>query len=108
MDTYKLLMNNNMVKAFFINLYNLLQIHSRLGYAEDYHMLDVLKRERKDFFSQYAYLVGGEIFSLNDIMHGIFRFDGNYAKSLGSKIGFKLLVNRRRVVLDENDGRRKF
>jgi len=108
MDTYKLFLNQNLLKCFFINLYNMLMIHSRIAHAEHMHIFDILKSARKEFFTKFSYMVGGEVFTLNDIMHGVFRFTGNYARTLGGKIGYKLLGKKRRVIFGEHDGRRKF
>uniref|UniRef100_A0A7S2ZK11 DUF547 domain-containing protein n=1 Tax=Rhodosorus marinus TaxID=101924 RepID=A0A7S2ZK11_9RHOD len=55
-------------KAFFLNIYNALVIHGIIvgGKPET-------ATERMHFYSRTAYAIGGRLFTLNDIEHGILR-----------------------------------
>jgi len=54
--------------AFWINLYNLLIIDAAISFR-----IERSTRERRGFFSQAAYTIGGLRYSANDIEHGILR-----------------------------------
>lgn len=55
-------------KAFFMNIYNALVIHAIIEVGSP-----STGTERMHFFSRAAYVIGGRIYSLNDIEHGILR-----------------------------------
>ncbi|XP_015895791.3 uncharacterized protein LOC107429595 [Ziziphus jujuba] len=69
--------------AFFLNLYNAMVIHAviRVGHPEG--LID-----RRSFFSDFQYLVGGYPYSLNTIQNGILRNNCrppySFTKSFGS------------------------
>ncbi|XP_077392370.1 uncharacterized protein LOC144030181 [Festucalex cinctus] len=54
--------------AFFINIYNALVIH---GYLRMGAPTNILQRYR--FFNYVSYLIGGEVFTLQDIENGVLR-----------------------------------
>eukprot|EP01080_Neovahlkampfia_damariscottae_P011836 gene11836-5166_t len=55
-------------KCFFINTYNSLVIHAFVVHGAFKNPL-----ERSKFFGMYKYDIGGLLYSLNDIVHGILR-----------------------------------
>ena len=55
-------------KAFWINLYNALIIHTVIAYSIEKSMLEL-----RGVFDRAAYVVGGYRYSTNDIEHGILR-----------------------------------
>lgn len=63
--------------AFFLNLYNAMVIHAviRVGHPEG--MID-----RRSFFNEFQYLVGGYPYSLNTIQNGILRNNSRAPYSL--------------------------
>ena len=69
--------------AFFLNLYNAMVIHAviRVGHPEG--LID-----RRSFFSDFQYLVGGYPYSLNTIQNGILRNNSrppySFTKPFGS------------------------
>ena len=60
-------------KAFWLNLYNALTLHAVIDGG-----LFGSVRDDKQFYTHNAYVVGGQIFHLDDIEHGVLR--GNAAK----------------------------
>eukprot|EP01062_Namystynia_karyoxenos_P016597 TRINITY_DN16066_c0_g4_i1.p1 TRINITY_DN16066_c0_g4~~TRINITY_DN16066_c0_g4_i1.p1 ORF type:complete len:561 (+),score=166.09 TRINITY_DN16066_c0_g4_i1:301-1983(+) len=57
--------------AFFVNLYNTLALHARALHHQ------VAERSARElFFNKLYYNVGGELFALNDIEHGVLRGNG--------------------------------
>ncbi|XP_010771440.1 uncharacterized protein isoform X2 [Notothenia coriiceps] len=54
--------------AFFINIYNALVIHGNLRLGAPTNML-----QRYKFFNYVSYLIGGELFTLQDIENGVLR-----------------------------------
>jgi hypothetical protein len=54
--------------AFWINLYNTMVIHGVIDWD-----IQESVRERKGFFTRLKYNIGGHLFSLNDMEHGILR-----------------------------------
>ena len=61
-------LSENEKKSFFINIYNALIIHAyvRVGVPSTFF-------QRMKFFSNNSYVIGGQLYSLNDIEHGILR-----------------------------------
>ncbi|KNC47806.1 uncharacterized protein AMSG_04035 [Thecamonas trahens ATCC 50062] len=55
--------------AFWINVYNMLVLHTRLLVGK----MPTSVFARKSFFSNYKYNLGGHLFSLDDIYHGVLR-----------------------------------
>ena len=47
-------------------------------------------KERISFYKYYKYLIGGELFTLEDIEHGVLRSNDNFGTSLISVISFLL------------------
>lgn len=67
--------------AFFINLYNILTIHSLVSWKKLKGRLHMSSSERVGYFNMFKYCVGGMPFSLNDIEHGILRANDNFGRS---------------------------
>jgi hypothetical protein len=87
--------------AFWINIYNALVIHGMLE-------LNIKKsvKEVQSFFKVICYNVGGYIFSLDDIEHGILR--GNKRKHMLSRKPFRSGDERARFGLEKADPRIHF
>ena len=77
-----LALSENEKLAFFLNLYNAMVIHAviRIGCPEG--IID-----RRFFFSDFQYLVGGYPYSLNIIIHGILRNNRRAPYSLVKPFG---------------------
>jgi hypothetical protein len=87
--------------AFWINIYNALVVHGILALH--------LKRSVKEvsgFFAKVSYHIGGHVFSLDDIEHGILR--GNKKKHLFSRKPFRGGDDRIRFRLQPMDLRIHF
>jgi hypothetical protein len=61
-------LNEQEKKAFFLNVYNILVIHGFLVYGVPLNFF-----KRLYFYQQLSYRIGGLVYSLNDIEHGILR-----------------------------------
>lgn len=87
--------------AFWINIYNALVVH---GISE----LKIKKsvKEVSGFFQKVSYDIGGDVFSLDDIEHGILR--GNKPKQLLSLKPFRGNDKRIRYALEPVDPRIHF
>ena len=87
--------------AFWINIYNALVVHGILE-------LNIKKsvKEVSSFFNTVCYNVGGYIFSLDDIEHGILR--GNKKKHFLSRRPFSDSDPRRRFIIEDVDPRIHF
>jgi len=87
--------------AFWINIYNALVVHGILE-------LDVSKsvKEVPSFFKAVCYNVGGYVFSLDDIEHGILR--GNRKKHLLSAKPFSVGDPRKKFIVEKVDPRIHF
>jgi hypothetical protein len=87
--------------AFWINIYNALVVHGILE-------LDVSKsvKEVPSFFKTVFYNVGGYVFSLDDIEHGVLR--GNKKKHLLSPKPFSGGDPRKKFILEKVDPRIHF
>jgi len=78
--------------CFFTNIYNILVIHGIIAVGAPQNAI-----QRAKFFSHVAYNIGGLIFSLNDIEHGILR--GNLYPRPGKPISNKQFgVNDERLL----------
>uniref|UniRef100_A0A0C9S643 TSA: Wollemia nobilis Ref_Wollemi_Transcript_15591_2492 transcribed RNA sequence n=1 Tax=Wollemia nobilis TaxID=56998 RepID=A0A0C9S643_9CONI len=80
--------------SFFINIYNSMVIHATIqkGYPDG--ML-----ERREFFNEFQYLIGGYPYSLSEIQNGILRANQRPPYSLGKP--FKNGDKRLEVVLPQ-------
>ncbi|KPK30651.1 MAG: hypothetical protein AMK69_02830 [Nitrospira bacterium SG8_3] len=87
--------------AFWINIYNALVVHGILE-------LNIKKsvKEVSSFFNTVCYDVGGHIFSLDDIEHGILR--GNKKKHFFSHRPFSDSDPRKRSIIETVDPRIHF
>lgn len=54
--------------VFFLNLYNSMAIHAVIRVGHPGGMID-----RRSFFSEFMYVIGGSPYSLSSIMNGILR-----------------------------------
>ncbi len=93
--------SNNEKKAFWINLYNLLTIHSIVHFQ-----IKLTVWERPNFFFSAEYNIGGYRFSLYDIVHGILR--GNRRRWWFFPKPFRGFDPRIRFSLQELDPRIHF
>ncbi|XP_062565995.1 uncharacterized protein LOC134228349 [Saccostrea cucullata] len=89
-------------KAFFINLYNALTIH---GLAEQ-ESLPSSVLDIQQFWKTTAYNVGGQVYSLDDIEHGILR--GNRSHPASTKPQFAEGDPRLKYVMKNLDPRIHF
>lgn len=81
-------------KAFFINTYNVLTIHAIT--TLDASVVSVLSVP--DFWTIHAYCIGGLLFSLDDMEHGILR--GNRPSPSSKKVCFEPGDPRLRYIID--------
>ncbi|XP_074660779.1 uncharacterized protein LOC141913203 [Tubulanus polymorphus] len=73
-------MNETERKAFFLNVYNALTIHGLLNCASiPRSVLDI-----RQFWKTTKYDIGGHVFSLDDIEHGVLRGNRSHPASSGS------------------------
>ncbi|RXH70428.1 hypothetical protein DVH24_007684 [Malus domestica] len=68
--------------AFFLNLYNAMVIHAVIRVGRPQGVI-----ERRSFFSDFQYLVGGHPYSLSSIENGILRNNRRPPYSLGKPFG---------------------
>ncbi|XP_069744841.1 uncharacterized protein [Narcine bancroftii] len=61
-------LSRNEKLAFFINVYNALVIHGNITYKPPKNMW-----QRYKFFNSASYVIGGEVFTLQDIENGVLR-----------------------------------
>ncbi|XP_051870796.1 uncharacterized protein LOC127569854 [Pristis pectinata] len=61
-------LSRNEKLAFFINVYNALVIHGNIKYKPPKNMW-----QRYKFFNSASYVIGGEVFTLQDIENGVLR-----------------------------------
>ncbi len=87
--------------AFWINVYNALVVHGVLELNVKKSVKDI-----PSFFEAVCYNIGGHIFSLDDIEHGILR--GNKKKHFLSGKPFSLIDPRNGFTLDKTDPRIHF
>jgi hypothetical protein len=97
--------------AFFINLYNILTIHSLVTWKKDKGTMVITAMQRASYFSTYKYCIGGYLLSLNDIEHGILRSGDNFGNS-----GWRVFIaglfthsytDHSRFRFSKRDGRRQ-
>lgn len=87
--------------AFWINLYNVLTIHGIIALGIRQSVQEV-----KGFFEETSYHVGGYLFSLDEIEHGILR--GNQKKHFFAGRPFNSQDPRRHLMLSQLDPRLHF
>lgn len=68
--------------AFFINLYNMMSIHAILAWGHPTGALD-----RRKYFGDFKYVVGGSFYSLSEIQNGILRGNQRPPYSLSKPFG---------------------
>jgi len=108
-DLSQLLTSQNELKAFFINIYNVLSIHAVISHYRKEKRLNIFLVERPSFYASYKYNIGGHNYTLSDIEQGIFRKNSNMAVDLTSTVldfAFGTKSKGERFTL--NDSRRKF
>ena len=94
-------MNEKTRMAFVINLYNLL-----VKYAFCKVGIPALPTDRSSFFGDVSINVGGSIFSLDDLEHGILRANTRHPYQLTKRFG--LIDPRKRLALKSLDPRVHF
>jgi len=82
--------------AFWINVYNILALHVTIQHG----YVGKSKSKRKLLFTKTFYQVAGQVYSLDDIFHGILR--GNRKNPNTSKVSFKPADARRALVLHDD------
>jgi len=85
-DISPLLEDPNQIKAFFINIYNILTIHGIIALFRKKNKLDVSLLDRADFYISYQYNIGGHNYTLNDIAQGIFRKNSSLGSNATSTV----------------------
>lgn len=97
--------------AFFINLYNILTIHSLVTWKKEKGTMVISTMQRASYFGRYKYCIGGYLLCLNDIEHGILRGGDNFGNS-----GFRVFIaglfthsytDHSRFRFSKRDGRRQ-
>jgi hypothetical protein len=108
-DISPLISDQNKLKAFFTNVYNLLAIHSVIVHYRSKTKIDISLIERADFYTSYKYNIGGHNYTLNDIAHGVFRGNSSMGIDATSTVlEFTLGTKARNDRFSGHDGRRKF
>ncbi|KAL4449753.1 hypothetical protein ABPG74_008126 [Tetrahymena malaccensis] len=80
-NTQILRSNEEAKVSFFLNLYNILNIHSTIEQYKSNQAYQMSAAERSDFYNKYKYNIAGQNYSLNDIEHGILRANDNFGNS---------------------------
>ena len=97
------------LKAFFINLYNILHIHSRIAFYIQHRRFEMNTSERTRFYNEYKYLIGGQLFTLNEIEHGVLRRNNSFGMSKFQMFKFALCrINPKGMRFSKFDSRLKF
>lgn len=104
-----LLQNANQCKAFFINVYNIMNIHAMVARYRKEKKLDLHILQRPLFYSQVKYIIGGQIYTLSDIEQGILRKNSALANDITSTvIEFAFNAKPKGERFGNTDPRRKF
>lgn len=110
-DLKSLVISKKVNIAFFINLYNILTIHSLVSWKALKGRLTMTDWERTDYFNLFKYCIGGYLFSLNDIEHGILRAEDNFGNSKMRVVFAGLFTDSfsdtSRKRFDKHDGRKQ-
>ena len=94
MDLQPVLSNPDLRKSFFINLYNVMNIHITVTYLRSKNFkASISSYDRIKLYDKYLYNVGGCFLSLNDVEHGVLRANDNFGKSLFTT-GWKVLTGQ--------------
>lgn len=97
--------------AFFVNLYNILTIHSLVTWKRVKGRLTMTDWEKTDYFNLFKYCIAGYLFSLNDIEHGILRGEDNFGNSKMRVIFAGMFTDnfsdKSRKRFDKYDGRKQ-
>jgi len=108
-DLSPLLKNSNDLKAFFINIYNILTIHSVIARFRSKNKLEITLIDRADFYVSYQYNIGGHNYTLNDIAQGIFRKNNSLGLNTTSTvIDYALKTKTKNDRFSGHDARLKF
>ena len=108
-DISPLLQDANQCKAFFINIYNIMNIHALIARYRKEKKLELHLIQRPLFYAQYKYIIGGQIYTLSDIEQGILRKNSALANDITSTVfefAFKAKPKGERFSV--HDPRRKF
>jgi len=108
-DFTSIIGNDDFMKTFFINLYNIFAIHilvTRYSFKKKWGMNMV---ERLDSFNAYKYNLGGHNYSLNDIHHGILRKNDPAAGNIATVVVQMIITKKSKDLrFSESDPRYKF
>lgn len=120
----KLFTQDKAKKSFFINLYNILNIHTIAHYFQkNPSEKKISKLTRLKFFKKYYYNIGGLNYTLDDIEHGILRKNNNFGKKFfktffdyicnnsfddKSELRFKKFDPKKKFVIEKFDSRIHF
>jgi len=85
-DKSKIIADDDLTKAFFINVYNVFAIHIMIAHYNLKKTFEMSTTQRMDAFNSCKYNIGGHNYSLNDIHHGILR-----KNATGSTITFDVV-----------------
>lgn len=93
----KLEFDPNQSVAFWLNLYNMLCIHSIIYYAK--RDVDPISSytTRRTFFNTHTYLINERQFTLDDIEHGVLRCNNDYFKTDDPRLAFRVAVSDARI-----------
>jgi len=104
-----LLQNPAQCKAFFINVYNIMNIHAMVARYKKEKKLDLHVLQRPLFYSQFKYIIGGQVYTLSDIEQGILRKNSALANDITSTvIEFAFNAKPKGERFGVTDPRRKF
>src|SRR5436305_810102 len=80
------LQDANQCKAFFINIYNVMNIHALIARYRKEKKLELHLLQRPLFYAQFKYNIGGQTYSLSDIEQGILRKNSALAHDITSTV----------------------
>ena len=75
--------------AFFVNIYNALVVHATAAVGAPTNIV-----KRLQFFSRIKYCIGGQLYSCDDIEHGILRNNAVSPGSIFALVGLSCLASR--------------
>ena len=108
-DLTPLTTDQNKLKAFFINIYNVLSIHSVITHYRREKRLNIFLVERPVFYASFKYNIGGHNYTLSDIEQGILRKNSSIAVDLTSTVlDFTFGTKGKGERFNSNDARRKY
>ncbi|KRX08813.1 hypothetical protein PPERSA_08917 [Pseudocohnilembus persalinus] len=110
-NTRNIVKDENEKTAFFINIYNILILHSIITFGQQKGHFNVSQSDRQTFYQSYSYNIGGCNLTLDDIEHGILRNNDNIGNNAVKKfwkvITQQTLSDKSTPRFDQFDPRRK-